>query len=249
MPLSPVDYVVWLVALTLQLLIMIVMIRRGMRREFPIFFAYTVFHVFRSCVLFATRHALGDTEYFYTYWTAQAISTILAFAVVYELFSHAFRPYAGLRNLGRLLFQLALVGLLLVAVWVAASDPGSDNHPAVRTVLLLERSADVIRVGLVIALFLVSSYLGLRLRDHAFGIALGFGVYAAVVLGAVALRTHVGQVAASTLSLVWTGAYTCALVIWMVYLLAPARKAVAVQVVPNTDVEKWNRAVGELLNQ
>jgi hypothetical protein len=249
MPLSPLEYVVWLVTLTLHLLIMSAMIRRRLLREFPIFFAYTVFHVFRSCVLFATKHTLGYTEYFYTYWTAQAISTLLAFAVIYELFAHAFRPYPGIRNLGKLLFQAGLVVLLLVAVLIAASNPGTETHRAMTTVLLLERSADVVRVGLVILLFLVSSYLGLRLRDRAFGIALGFGVYAAVVLAAVALRTHVGQVAASTLSLVWTGAYTCALVIWMVYLLAPARKAVAVRVVPNTDLEKWNRAVGELLNQ
>jgi hypothetical protein len=249
MSLSPVDYVVWLVALLLQVLIMAIMIRRGLLREFPVFFAYSAFQVFRSCLQFTIRHGLGYTEYFYTYWAGQAISTILAFAVTYELFSHAFRSYAGLRNLGRLLFQIALVGLLLVGVLVAASDPGTEAHPAMTMVLLLERSADVVRVGLVLFLFAVSSYLGLRLRDRAFGIALGFGIYAAVILAGVALRTHLGEAAASAHSLIATASYTCALVIWLVYVLAPAREAVAVRVVPNTDLEKWNRALVELLNQ
>lgn len=248
MSLSALEYSVWLLTLILQLLIMIFMIRRRLLRDFPIFFAYTAFHVFRSCALFAI-HGSGYNTYFYSYWIAQAISTVLAFAVTYELFSHAFRPYTGLRNLGRLLFQMALVGLLFVAVLIAGSDPGTEAHPAVTVVLLLERSVDVVRVGLVVFLFVVSSYLGLRLRDRVFGIALGFGIYAAVILVAVALRTHLGETVASMYSLVRAASYTCALGIWLVYILAPAREPVAVRVVPNHDLEKWNQALVEMLNQ
>jgi hypothetical protein len=144
---------------------------------------------------------------------------------------------------------MALVGLLFVAVLVAGSDPGVEAHRAVTVVLLLERSVDVVRVGLVVFLFMVSSYLGLRLRDRTFGIALGFGIYAAVILVAVALRMHLGEPVASMYSLIRAAAYTCALVIWLVYVLAPAREPVSVRMVPNTDLEKWNRALGELLNQ
>ena len=249
MSLSSIEYVLWPAGLIVQILIMIFMIRRRLLRDFPIFFAYTAFHVFRSCALAAIRYGSGYNSYFYAYWIAQAISTVLAFAVTYELFSHAFRPYTGLRNLGRLLFQLALVGLLFVAVLIAGSDPGTEAHPAVTVVLLLERSVDVVRVGLVVFLFVVSSYLGLRLRDRVFGIALGFGIYAAVILAAVALRTHLGETVASMYSLVRAASYTCALGIWLAYVLAPVTEPVAVRVVPNHDLEKWNQALVEMLNQ
>jgi len=223
------------------------MIRRKLVREFPLFFIYVLFQAGRAGLLFLLEGRYAP--YFYAYWVGQALSAGLGLAVVYELFSYVLRPYEAIRDLGAMLFRWALLILLGVAVVMASASPGTDTVRIVAGVLLAERSAEVVRVGLLLFLFLFASYLGLKWRDYAFGISLGFGLYGSVALAAVAMRGHAGSVATSVVSLVNSLAYTCALLVWVSYLLRPVAEAQPAARVPKHDLEKWNQALLEILQQ
>jgi hypothetical protein len=219
-----------------------------------VFFAYIVFHVFRSAVLFTVHllHAqqrMSYVDYFYAYWTAQAVSIVLGFTVIYEIYSKVFRNYDAIRQFGGMVFASAAVVLLLVAVLTVASAPGADTPGVVKAVVLLERSVRAMQCGLLVILFLLSFHFGLPWRNYLFGVALGFGVFATIELAAVAVRAQIGAIADAALSQVNSAAYACGVAIWFCYLLAPTPSPQQVGVVHRSDLERWNQALLEMLKR
>jgi len=227
------------------------MLKRRLVAEFPVFFAYVVFHVLRS-VLFALyllrwRQQMSYADYFYAFWIAQAISVVLSFAVIYKVYCTIFQNCDALRQLGSIFFGLAAVVLLGVAALTVAAAPGVDAPGIVREMLLLERSVRVMQCGLLAFLFVLAFFFGLPWRNHVFGVALGFGVFTTIELAAVALRSQLGASAATALSRVNSAAYSCGLLIWVYYLLAPEPAHQYSGVVPHYNFEEWNQALRGIL--
>ncbi|MGH9492275.1 MAG: hypothetical protein ACRD2K_02130 [Terriglobales bacterium] len=233
-------YALWMGGWALSLAVVLTMVRRGLRQEFPFFFSYVAFQVVSVPVHFAVYHWGSYSDYFYAYWTTSALSIGLGLAVLYEVFLHAFRPYAALRGLGSMLFRWAALVLLMVAVITALSAPAGQS-PLITAILSLERSIRMMQCGLLILLLFFSPQLGLSWRSHLFGITAGFGSYAAATLTLITLRAQLGVPGDSTYSLINSGAYTFAAALWFGYLLAPepARQAVRVQPVP----DQWDFAL------
>ena len=227
----------------LSLAVVVTMLRRGLRRDFPFFFSYAAFQVASAPLLFALYQRGVYADYFYAYWTSSALGIGLGLAVLYEVFLHAFRPYVALRGLGSMIFRWAALVLLLVAVITSLSAPAGQK-PLLTAILSLERSIRMMQCGLLILMLLFSSQLGLSWRSHLFGIAAGFGAYAGVSLALVTLRAQLGVPGDSTYSLINSGAYTFAALTWFGYMLAPepARQAVRVQPVP----DQWDFALQAL---
>jgi len=249
MHLTRLQYVLWVSGPMLQALIAIAMLRRRLVRECPWFFAYTVFHVFREGGQFYVYHRMTRADYFWAYWVGQAISAVLGFAVIYEIYGNVFRRYEVIRRLGSLLFLWAATILLIVAVVVAASSQGSEANRAVEAVITLERSVRVIQCGLLLFVFAFANYFGLSWRHYVFGIALGFGIFASVEMAAIAIRGQLGPVAREALALANSAAYYCAILIWIGYFLAPQPAPSRVAKLPKYDLERWNQALLELLNR
>lgn len=240
-------YALWIAPAVGLTLMAVIMMCRKLYRELPFFFAYCVFSVLRSLVLFLILHWQGEA-YFYGYWTAEALSAALGFGVIHEVFSRVFERYQAIQGLGVLLFRWAAAVLVLVAVVAAAASPGSDESRLMASVLVLERSVHVIQVGLLLLLFAFSAYFRLSWRHYVFGIALGFGLFASVQLVAVAMRAHVGLISDYSWGFVKLASYNCAVVVWITYLLMP-QPAEATAPPQLGQVESWNRALLQLLQR
>ena len=173
MHLRLIDYVVWLSAPTLQLGVIVAMYRRGLQRDYPYFFNYAILQVFLDTILFIT-HKESYALYYYSYWVSAALCAVVSFAVLYEIFQNAFRPYEALRDLSVILFRWSALVILLVAVmWAINSGNSADSGPITNTILLAERGVRLMQCGLVFFLLLFSEYLGISRRNPLFGIALG----------------------------------------------------------------------------
>jgi hypothetical protein len=112
----------------------------------------------------------------------------------------------------------------------------------------------MLQIGLLLALFAFSRYLGLSWRSYAFGIALGLGLFATVNLGTSAIRSQVEPIAPNlstdVLSLVTEIGYACCLLVWIAYLMAPEQRPHAsVETLPDHDLEAWNQELRRLLQQ
>ena len=252
MSLSATDYLLWAASAVLLVLTGGLLLKRRFVCELPVFFAYVAFQVVQTAGLFAIhvlqlQHRMSYSDYFYAYWTSEAVGIALGLAVIYEVYCKVFRNYDALRQFGGIVFGGAAVVLLVVAVVTAATAPGTDTPGIVKAVLLLERSVRVMQCGLLAFLFVVSFFFGLPWRSRLFGIAFGFGVFATVELAAVAVRSQIGTVAATAYSRVGTAAYGCGVLIWACYLLAPIKQYASV--ISHNDLEKWNQALLGMLEQ
>jgi hypothetical protein len=248
MSISTLSYVLWMAAPFLQLLILGFMVRRKIRTEFPFFFTYTVFQVLSFAVLFAIFH-FSPSNYFYAYWTSSALGVMLAFAVIHEVFCYAIRPYVGLRDLGNLLFRWATFLLVLIGGMLAISAAGMTSKQLYSAIIDAERAVRLMQCGLLLFIFVCSSYLGLTWRNFASGIALGYGIFAATDLVMFSLRAQLGPAWNSKLSVITTAAYNLSVLTWFAYTLMPERalKRVHSHVVYRPLFDRWNQAAMALV--
>ncbi len=235
-------YALWFAHPVLQTIIAVCMFRRGQHRAFKYFFAYLVTEILTFCVVYPTyqyhRHAV-----FYVSWIGTAIGVVLGFKVIHEAFLDVFRPFHTLRDLGTVLFKWAGLVMLLVAGVVSISSNSSETQPWVQAILTAQRCVRVIQVGMVLFLLAFAHYLGVRRRQHSFGIALGFGVFALVELALIAswAGDHLGSL---TMNFINMGAYNTALFIWLGYTLAksPVREASAILLHP----QRWEQSLSDI---
>ena len=241
MHLHPIDYVLWLAAPVLQLGVLIAMYKRGFHREYPYFFNYTVLQVLSEPILYLMNRQ-SYTLYFYSYWVSIALSALVSFAVLQEIFKNAFRPYEALRDLSVILFRWSALVILLVAGMWAITGSHSDQVDTVRnTIQLASRSVRLMQCGLVFFLLLFSEYLGISRKNILFGIALGFGLFASVSMLVAAAASHPSAVPGRMLRWIQSGAYNVSVLIWFGYtLLAPARSALGAVAARS---QEWNNAL------
>jgi hypothetical protein len=223
---------------------------RKLYREYPVFLAYTVSHVVRFVVLLYVHHQGSQEAYRYTFLGAEALDAALAFAVIYELYWHLFRAYEGVQKLGGMVFRWAAVVLLAVAVLTAAASPAAtDSSRVLAGLFTLDRGVSIVRGGLLLLLFLFSSFLGLKWKHFAFGIAAGFALHSSVELATFALRTHLGVLGKPILSLISSAAYDCSVFLWLAYLFSPEPATRPAKLPAGVELESWNQALLELLHQ
>ena len=239
----------WLAALVLQAILVGVLLAKRMWRKFPLFSTYAGLNLalgIGSYVIFRTGSPFA---YFVAYWVKEAIGLSLGLAVVYEVFSHLFRPYPGLRKLAALVFQGAVVLLVILGCIVVYAQPLGEHTRIVAAFYIVEEAARILEVGLLLSLFLFASAFGLHWRQYVFGIAVGLGIFVTVELVAVTMRVQFGITANPVFNIVRTISFNSSLIIWISYLLAPELATSPSELPKRAQLEQWNRAVMELIYQ
>src|SRR5579863_434696 len=246
MHLSIADYVLEFIAPTLQLGVLIAMCRRGLHRDYPFFFNYTILQIVSVPVLAAIR-LFSYTAYYYGYYVVLGLSILISYAVFCLKKKNAFRPYEALRDLSVILFLWsALVVFLVGVMWAINTAQAANKDVMMDVILLADRSLRLMQCGLVFFLLLFSEYLGIPHRSMLFGISLGFGFFAAVnMLVATGASQH-SFLSSAMLSRLNSCAYIMAVVIWFRFALAaaPSRSKVAEQSLVRS--QDWNSALQEV---
>jgi hypothetical protein len=241
MHLRPTDYVLWCAGSLMQIGVLVAMYRRGLHRDYPYFFNYTILQVLSEPILFVIqRHSY--TMYYWGYYVSVALSALISFAVLQEIFHDAFRPYEALRDLSVILFRWSALLVLLVGVmWAITAAQSSQVDAITNTIFLAQRSVRLMQCGLVFFLLLFSEYLGISRRHVLFGIALGFGIFASVSMLFAAAVSHGTFVHVAVLRQINSAAYDISVLIWLGYVaLAPVRRRVPAGAARSKD---WNTAL------
>ncbi|HJS98397.1 MAG TPA: hypothetical protein VJ756_04840 [Terriglobales bacterium] len=234
-------YPLWIAHPVMQVALAVVMWRRKLLRTYPSFFAYIVSEVMLFLVLFLNeKHA---DVYYYLYWIGAAIGAVLGFKVIHEVFSDVLRPFHALKDFSSMLFRWAALVVMLIAVMAAMGSPNTGLGSVALGLLSLERSVRVMQCGLVLFLLMFSRYLGSSWRHRSFGIALGFGIFAVVEFVLLGLQ-FASLIDRTTLNLLNMGAYDAAVLIWLVYAIAPAHKQEPTAVL--LQPQRWDLSLSEL---
>jgi hypothetical protein len=213
-------YITWLLGPLLEAALLLVMIRGGARSRFPRFFTYILFQVIKSLVLFVVYHYYAD-NYFYAYWTGNALSVLLSVTVLDEIWRSLFHGYEGIQSLGSTLFRWACAVMILIAIVGAATFQQSSADRVVTAVLALDRNMRQMQCGVFLLVLLLCRSFKNFWRDHVFGIALGFGVFAAIELALVTILSRFGDAHIASVSLIKSITYTVVLSLWIGYLKRP----------------------------
>jgi hypothetical protein len=236
------QYIMWLAAPLLQIAILVFMFRRGLHREYPFFLNYTIWQATTSVALLVF-YQLSYSMYYFGYWSTTLISSLLAFAVLHEIFKDAFRPFEALRDLGTILFRWAALVVLLVAGMSAVTASNVHQVDTVtNTILLVQRNVRVMQCGLIFFLLLFSEYLGISRRHILFGIAVGFGCFAAMQVLVATAVSHATIMKHSTLRELNSAAYILACLTWLGYVAYP-KSLRAGEVPAEARSKDWNEAL------
>jgi hypothetical protein len=234
------ETILWCLHPILQSVVAIVLWRRGLHKKFPVFFTYLIAQNVYFVACFPLRSHYN--WYFWVYWLGAAISAVLGFKVIHEIFLDVFRPYHTLKDLGTVIFKWAGVVMLLVSVVVAFSN-SLNSDPLAHAVMTLQRSVRLVQFGLILFLLLFSRFLGFSRRQLSFGIALGFGFFASTELLLLALAFG-GFLSKETFNLANMAAYNLAIVIWIGYSLAriEARQSAANPL----QTQRWEQGLADI---
>lgn len=247
---SPLWHFLWLAPVALQVLLAIVMIRRKLHREFPAYFAYTVFTALFSSLLFWFDHAdwVSVKQYKYSEWVDEIGCIVLRFAIIHEIFSVVLRSYPALRRLGLILFRCLAVVLLLISIMLSTYGNKTGIPPIVQGLAILDRSVAIVQSGLLAFLFAFASYFRLSWRNFVYGIALGLGIFSSVQLATSALRAGQG-VGNGPFDIFVMGTYNICVLIWVAYAFVPERQLAPVSKPPEHDLRSWNYELQRLLQR
>lgn len=232
----------WCLQATLQSVLAVILWRRKLHKQFPVFFWFLVAQVANFTVIFPLWRTGNYKWYFWPFWIGEAVNAVLGFKVIHEIFLNVFRPYHTLKDLGTLLFRWAGVVMLLVSVVVAFSN-SFDQSPLVHAVTTLQRSVRIVQLGLILFMLLFSRFLGVSRKQISFGISLGFGLFAGVELLLMALNSG-GFVKQALLNVVNMGMYLLAVAVWLGYALSP--KAVREVAANHLQTQRWEQGLADL---
>src|SRR5258708_10576924 len=207
------------------------MIQRKLHAVFPRFFSYILFQIVKSGFLFVI-YRYYDGCYFDAYWTGNAISVLLAVAVMDEMLHNLFKQDGGIQNLGSIIFRCACGLLLLLSIVNAFSTQAANADRVVAAVLAFDRNVRVMECGLFLLLMLLCRFLRNCFRQHVFGIALGFGVFASIELIVVSIVMHYGEGPVAIVSLMKSAAYNAVTLLWIIYLRRQSESIPEIEVAP-----------------
>jgi hypothetical protein len=242
----------WIAPHVLLVALAVMMVRRKLVREFPSFFAYTVYEAVQFVALYVMYHGnvLSDYQYTIVWLLGNCGSVALRFAVVYEIFARVFQSYPALQDFCTIVFRWATVVLLLIAIVVLAWSPGYETDRLTTAYTVIDRAVSIVQVGLLILILLLSRFFSFPWRSYAFGIALGVGFFASAQLGIMAIRSEIGVgVYGEFFNMLTMAVYHFCVLFWMVTLLLPERAESRVTSVPAHNLDHWNDALQRLLQQ
>lgn len=233
--------------LALQATLVAVLLIKKCWATLPLFTVFATFNFLGAWVIFAVHK--DPKLYFYSFWIVECLAVVLGLMVVYEVFQRLLAGYPALHKLAKIIFNVTVVGLALLGGAVIYFQA---PHGAARLsdgVLVVQEATRSMEIGLLMFLFLFATIFGLHWRQHEFGIALGLGIFVAIELISVAIKTHVGYVAAEPFGVIRVMAIDSSLLIWLGYILIPERVASQAELPKRAQLEQWNHAMMELISQ
>jgi hypothetical protein len=244
------DFLVRLEPLFL-LIAAVAFVRSGCARKYPALSAYFVIRgvtlLFIDGLLWNGIPPNGSVRYlvyYFDFYFNYLVISIAIFFVIQEVFRKVMEPVPGLRRLGLMAFRW--VGVVSAVVSIGTITLSADT-PHVGFFYLckigpsLMRCVTIMELCLVAFLSLTIHALGRSYRSRLFGVAMGFGVQAAMDLVTTALIVRYPG-AGSPVNIALQIVTTMVLVLWTAYFLLPepASERSMIVLPPSSVMARWN---------
>jgi hypothetical protein len=216
MRLHQLDYIFWCSAPIVQCCVLVAISRRGLYRQYPFFFNYTVWQTLSVPVLMMFR---GWVNYYYVYFVAMALSTLLSFAVLQDLIKNGLQTTEPLSRLSSRLLASTLIILVAIQTVATGIHGWVELDSWMALILSTQRTAQILQIGLLVLFFSFGKSTGISRGSVLYGIALGFGLSAAVNMVTRMLMAHHSIFSRRILTDINSVAYLVACGVWLVYAM------------------------------
>jgi hypothetical protein len=253
--------IVWVTRVTLSLVLFLVIIRRRAYRQFALFSIHSGWLALAGAGVLAVDYLprFNGYHYFAAVAISNGVEAILAFMLIYQMFTQRLSQYPAVRELGNSAFRATTLLLLAAALALAWLSPGLGARYWTSTYAVIDRTVRLLQCGQLLFLVLFFRYFRLSWRSRAFGIALGLGIFSSSSLAINAIRSQ--SAASHTLTSSWyllslasDITSMTAISVWLAYCLAPERvlpedteKPPIDPGLPDHDLETWNRELQRLI--
>jgi hypothetical protein len=211
--------VMWWAPLPLLLGLLGLMLWRHTARVFPWFFAYVSYTTLATIIRFVLFVLVKHKSYAYVYWFSDAGSALLGVFVMYEVFrSVSYKLIRGFWING--LFPVIVICTLVLTI-LRTRAVDTDLEVTMMWMVAGQMCARIIEVAMFLLLLVFVGVLGLRWRQHQFGVTAGFGIYAACALLASTKYYEIGSRFNLSWSVISVVSYTVAVLIWLWYFSVP----------------------------
>jgi hypothetical protein len=254
MHLTGLDLLFWAAGFGAHLTLLGVLLVRRRVKLFPMFTTLIAVDLCRTIALFSIDKLWIKASYFYTFWSFGFLDMILQLLVVYEMYSHTFRPLGGwARDM-----REALHWLLALTISVAAALTWMAAPPArvwMQVIVMKGNFFSAVCMSeLFVGMIALSVKAGLPWKTHVARISQGLGTYSIIDVLIEAGHNYFGvggdEQVYTALSHFRIGTYLCCIVYWIVMLWrdAPGPKKlpksmrgqlIQLQNVMDSDIERF----------
>ena len=219
----PIYLYLWVAPHVLLIAVAIAMFRKGLLKEFPIFFSYLLFEFLQFSVLCAIYfHLLKISPGLYSKidLCGRVGSTVLHFGILQELFESPVTHNASLRQTtARMLKWVTGSLVVLASAFIAFQYYNSLGHRLLPPYASLE-ALNIAQCLLLVLVFLWYRFLDLRMPTFVFGIALGLGLTASLDPLIEAWKDSAAMGSSLVPDFLQMAAYHCSVVLWLYFALA-----------------------------
>jgi hypothetical protein len=218
MPLpTPIYTYFWVAPHLLLIAVAVAMFFKSLQTEYPIFFSALIYEFLVFAILLITR-LNAPSSYLKVDFFARAGSTAFHFGILQELFEVPLLHDAALRRASAQLLRWVTGSLIVVALFfIGLQYYNSGGHWLYPPYATLE-ALNIVQCFVLVLVFLWHGFLGVRMSDFSFGIAVGLALTAAVELFVEAWKDLVGP--SPVCDYMQMGFYHCTVLIWLYCALA-----------------------------
>jgi hypothetical protein len=200
----------------------IVMFRKGLHRQFPIFFSYLLYELLYLCVFYPIFSRLVilptwlylDLDQFF-----RAGDIIFHLGILQELFEAPVKNNDSLRRTGARILKWVTGALVVMASVFIGLQYCTQTHRLPRNYAEIE-ALNIATCFLLVFVFLWHRFLGIKMSTFAFGIALGLGLTAGLEPLFQAWKDSAFMQRAFIPDFLLMGTYHCSVLIWLYYAFA-----------------------------
>jgi hypothetical protein len=246
------SYYLWIAPHFLLGIFLIFLLGRGLQRQLPIFVSYVVFELVQFIVLFTIflHTPYHAATYKWALVIGAGISSIFELGVIYELANELLLSRSALGSVLRPTLQVILALLLLGAAIGSGAFSGISVERVTNIFEMSDFSSNLIKAGMVLALFIFARALRVSWHSWIAGVALGFGISASITLVSAALRAEWGQRAFLAADLAQMAAFHVCVVIWLVSLfLADRTPAFPDGKLKISDLQIWEQELQRMVQR
>jgi hypothetical protein len=244
----------WIAPNVLLLVLAVLIWRRGLHKQFPLFLIFAVVAATVQLALYAADilPSVSAEAWWRFFWAGSLVEALVKFALIGEIFGCVFGQYPSVSRLGKRVISGVGAALVLIATVAAAYSPiDNPNYTVISRAHILDQTIYMVECGVLLSIFLLASHFRLRWNHRVFGIALGLGISACVHLADWAV-TSSGALyhKRELLDFLNMATYHICVLIWFYYLLGrPKVAATSAVFLPEHTLSVWNQELERLLQK